>query len=59
MQTDQDLKTGKIPADIELVQVMTAKCPDEPLDAEFGGIGGVGIRVTGKIRRIPTQRIIS
>lgn len=52
------LKTGKIPHDIELVQVMTAKGTNEPLDAEFGAYEGVEIRATGEIRRIKTSRSI-
>jgi hypothetical protein len=42
------LKSGKIPTDIELVHVMTAKMGDGSLDAKLGA--------TGDIYRHPTQR---
>jgi len=50
------LITGKIPHDIELTQVMTAKGANEPLDKELGAYEGLGIRATGEIRRIATKR---
>jgi hypothetical protein len=45
------LKTGRIPVDIELVQVMTEKAVEGALDAKIGA--------TGVIRRFPTVRTMS